>query len=314
MAEAKCAIWGTSAETLEKVGDYEVFDSPRAGGKYWISGSAHQIVGSASEEFKIKLTTWLCQQRWAGVIMPKITADIVPFINSRKLLPVAARFEPALLFLGRQLSSLGEQFYVDNSNDPDTQMGMAETECKDDGELYKLFELLNSTGLVLVEGSFVSLSASGWERIAELTAVGSDSAQVFVAMWFDESMDEVYESAIKPAIEHLGYNALRIDKKHHNNKIDDEIIAELRRSRFVVADFTCEPEKARGGVYYEAGFAHGLGLQVIWTCRDDVMKYVHFDTRQYAHIVWKTPADLFEQLKNRIGATVGDGPLPKWKL
>ncbi len=38
---------------------------------------------------------------------------------------------------------------------------------------------------------------------------------------------------------------------------------------------------------------------------------LHFDTRQYAHLVWKDASDLYTQLKNRIGATIGDGPLPK---
>ena len=105
--------------------------------------------------------------------------------------------------------------------------------------------------------------------------------------------------------------AQRIDRKEHSNKIDDEIIAEIRRSRFVVADFTCEREKVRGGVYYEAGFALGLGLPVIWTCRKDCLDYLHFDTRQYNHIVWETPEELYARLKARIGAFIGDGPLQK---
>ena len=57
-------------------------------------------------------------------------------------------------------------------------------------------------------------------------------------MWFDLSMDEAYQNGIQPAIEDAGYEAVRIDRKDHNNKIDDEIIAEIRRSRFLVADFT----------------------------------------------------------------------------
>ena len=46
------------------------------------------------------------------------------------------------------------------------------------------------------------------------------------------------------------------------DKIDDEIIGEIRRSRFLVADFTHGDKGARGSVYYEAGFAYGLGLPV----------------------------------------------------
>jgi hypothetical protein len=93
------------------------------------------------------------------------------------------------------------------------------------------------------------------------------------------------------------------------NKIDDEIIAEIRRSRFVVADFTSEPEKPRGGVYFEAGFAQGLNTPVIWTCREDMLGSVHFDTRQFNHIAWTSPQDLRAKLKNRIGAVLGQGPL-----
>ena len=105
-------------------------------------------------------------------------------------------------------------------------------------------------------------------------------------MWFDESLDEAFKYGIEPAIEQTGYKPLRIDQKEHVNKIDDEIIAELRRSRFVVADFTHGDDGARGGVYYEAGFAHGLDLPVIFTCREDAVEALHFDTEHYNHIVW----------------------------
>jgi nucleoside 2-deoxyribosyltransferase len=49
------------------------------------------------------------------------------------------------------------------------------------------------------------------------------------------------------------------------NDINDEIIAQIRRSRFMVCDLTGH----RGGVYFEAGFAYGLGMPVIYTCRKD---------------------------------------------
>ena len=109
-------------------------------------------------------------------------------------------------------------------------------------------------------------------------------------------------------IRDAGYKAMRIDRKEHNDKIDDQIIAEIRRSRFVVADFTQGKEGARGGVYFEAGFAKGLGIDVIFTCRQDLQGVIHFDTRQYNHIFWQEPLDLRKKLADRISATVGDGP------
>ena len=71
------------------------------------------------------------------------------------------------------------------------------------------------------------------------------SSQAFVAMWFDESMFQVYSDGIAPAIQDAGYEPLRIDQKEHVNKIDDEIIAEIRRSKFIVADFTHGDKGAR---------------------------------------------------------------------
>ena len=140
-------------------------------------------------------------------------------------------------------------------------------------------------------------TVDGYSRIAEQQA-NVDTSQAFVAMWFDDSMKEAFENGMEPAIKEAGYNTLRIDRKDHINKIDDEIIAELRRSRFVVADFTHGNDGARGGVYYEAGFAHGLSLPVIFTCRKDSMSSLHFDTNHYNHIEWTESVDLRENLKN----------------
>lgn len=127
---------------------------------------------------------------------------------------------------------------------------------------------------------------------------------VFCAMWFNKEVLPLWTSVIDPAVREAGYEPLRIDGKQHNGKIDDEIMASIRSARFVIADFTGN----RGGVYYEAGFAHGLGLPVIFMCRAD--DDLHFDIRQYNCIFWK-PDDLNEareRLRNRIRATLGQGP------
>jgi hypothetical protein len=149
----------------------------------------------------------------------------------------------------------------------------------------------------------IMLTARGLERIAELerNIVGKESTQAFVAMWFDSSLDKVWKEGFEKACTVAGgYKALRMDLKEHNQKICDAIIAEIRRSRFLVADFTGH----RGGVYFEAGYALGLGIPVIWTCREDELVKSHFDTRQYNHIVWKDEQDLLEKLTRRIEATI----------
>lgn len=169
---------------------------------------------------------------------------------------------------------------------------------------------LERLGFIDVEGpethddtyfASISIEAEGWLKLDQLRGSGSgDRDQAFVAMWFAEEMNDYYDDGIFPAIDDLGIKCVRIDNQEHNNKICDEIIKEIKRSKLVVADFSGN----RGGVYFEAGFALGLGIPVIWTVRDDHLEKVHFDTRQYNHIVYKSAAELREKLTNRISATI----------
>ena len=146
------------------------------------------------------------------------------------------------------------------------------------------------------------IQSKGWEKIDELTkTTGADSKQAFVAMWFDDSRKDIYDNGIFKAIdEDCKLKPIRIDLVEHNDDIVDEIIAEIKRSRFVVADFT----GGRQGVYFEAGFARGLGIPVIWLVQKDHLDDLHFDTRQFNHIVYEGPEDLRKKLANRIKATV----------
>jgi hypothetical protein len=173
------------------------------------------------------------------------------------------------------------------------------------GALKGIIQLLYDTKLIELQGSsdqWPMLTASGWSRAEELRRSTGEGRLVFVAMSFDASLTPAYDEGILPAIEKdCGFRAMRVDRAQYNDKIDDRIVADLRRSRFVVADFTLH----RPGVYFEAGFGLGLGRSVIYTCRENDIEHAHFDTRQYNHIVWDTPASLREKLANRIRATIG---------
>ena len=147
------------------------------------------------------------------------------------------------------------------------------------------------------------LMIEGWEEAEKVRPV--TSAQGFVAMWFAPDMKPIYDKGFDPGVTTAGYKPFRVDNREHNDKVDDLIIASIRESRFVVADFTGH----RGGVDFEAGFALGMGLPVIWSCRDDAIKDLHFDIRQYNCVTWTTADELRVKLNNRIRATIGIGPL-----
>jgi hypothetical protein len=156
----------------------------------------------------------------------------------------------------------------------------------------------------------LALTMSAWERLEEIKKAAHASIRCFVAMWFDDSMKNTYEQAIAAAISDAGYEPLRIDRHEHVNRIDDEIIGQIRRSRFMVADFTGQ----RHGVYFEAGLMLGTGRTVIWMCRKDELAReggLHFDVRQFNFIAYESDDDARKRLRDRILAVEGEGPVPR---
>jgi len=122
-------------------------------------------------------------------------------------------------------------------------------------------------------------------------------------MWFDKTKDQCHRS-IRTAIERAGYSPLRLDEHLLVNRIDDEIIAQLRRSKFLVPDLSDE----NNGAYFEAGFMLGMGRPVVWICDKRKLDKIHFDTRQYSTIDYEDLPDLEKRLQNKIEALFGDGP------
>jgi nucleoside 2-deoxyribosyltransferase len=146
-----------------------------------------------------------------------------------------------------------------------------------------------------------SITGNGWERAAKLAEQSTAASKTaFVAMWFSPDMLELWETAFKPAIKRAGFDPRLANDPQHNEQIDARIVADLKQCRFLVADVT----GARTGVYFEAGFALGEKKPVIWTCQNRRQSDMHFDTRQYNHILWSDAADLENQLYYRIVATI----------
>ena len=213
---------------------------------------------------------------------------------------IPERIDRALLNLSRRSRYPGDWIRVDREKD--MPLLFAENKVALDFSLNHMVD----SGLLdkgaSPEGSKVdfALTAKGWERAGQLERPGLQSAQAFIAMWFNDELDAVYEGGIRPAIEEAGYTAQRVKEGKFLGKICDHIIAEIRKSRFLVADVTGQRE----AVYFEAGFAMGLGLPVIFVCHKGEIDQCCFDTRQYKHIVWDEAADLREQLRDMIAATI----------
>jgi hypothetical protein len=88
------------------------------------------------------------------------------------------------------------------------------------------------------------LLAKGYLVYEQITGRLRGGTQGFVAMWFDPQLRPAYEQGFAVAISNSGFSPLRVDMAEHAGKIDDRIIAEIRRSAFVVADFTGHRSRA----------------------------------------------------------------------
>jgi len=133
---------------------------------------------------------------------------------------------------------------------------------------------------------------------------GNESNICFVAMSFDEDLNNVYNEAIKIAIEENGFKPLIIKNEilPSDVTINDGIIAAIKKSKFIIADFT----QNKRGVYFEAGFALGRGLKVIYTCKNEANEIngLHFDTSHYQHLFWDDIEDFKNKLKVKIEAFI----------
>ncbi len=229
-------------------------------------------------------------------ITSNIISEIPQLINPYKDLGVEERISLIISFIAKNTKLIGHPVPLHQT--------YPMFYCKSEDELITFLEWMVQSGLIRWYSSAVTrsviLEKEGWLKYESYKEINLESKKVFVAMSFDKDLDEIFIKAIQPACKECGFKAIRIDLVEHNEKICDKIIAEIKESRFLIADFT----GLRHGVYFEAGFAQGLGLKVIWTCKKGEEDKLHFDTRQYKHILWETAGDFKKQLIDRIKATI----------
>lgn len=256
--------------------------------------------------------------------IPSITTTNYVFLFNNNLIPknTMDRLYKLLQSLYRRANIINSPVLLDMNID-NSSLGYA----KNTADLSGMLTALSTLNYITLPNSYsghlpITLTIQGISKVEELNHTNhSSSKQAFVAMMFNEFMFSAYSNSISKAIADTGYTPVIISEKEHNDNICDHIIAEIRKSKFIVADFTGN----RGGVYFEAGFAYGLGLPVIWTCHASwfnaniekilptpdgnevtVLEHnkIHFDIDHYNFIVWETEEELYAKLKLRIEATI----------
>ena len=139
------------------------------------------------------------------------------------------------------------------------------------------------------------------------------------AFRYNKSAEKI-RIALKKGIDNAEYSSILMDEIVHNHQIVPEMLRLIKESRFMIMDIT----QPNFGAYYEAGYAQGLGKEVIITCRKDVWdkkdflcekdadcRYKeiaskpHFDIAQKQVLVWNDYDDLTKQLSEWIRHIIG---------
>lgn len=149
------------------------------------------------------------------------------------------------------------------------------------------------------------LTLPGWQRFHEIQRGAVTSRTAFMAMPFgNEEITQMVDNVFRPAVAQTGFSLRRVDDAPKAGLIDDRIRVDIRLSRFLIADLTCENR----GAYWEAGYAEGLGKPVIYTCNKYYFEQAstHFDTNHQKTVCWDAanPKDAAEELKATIRNTL----------
>lgn len=146
------------------------------------------------------------------------------------------------------------------------------------------------------------LLTTGWSRVEEINRKNLNNKKAFVAMKFSSETESLRE-AIKKGIRAAGYEPVIMNEVEHNKQIVPEMLYQIRNSKFVIAELSHH----NNGAYYEAGYAFGVGKEVIHICSEKALTDdLHFDVKQVNTITYKDDnlEELSEKIKHRIIATI----------
>jgi len=143
------------------------------------------------------------------------------------------------------------------------------------------------------------LNLSQWAAALRLLNRAAGVKQAFVVMPFRRDLDSAY-TTIRTALEQSGWRVIRGDQIAHPRTITHAIVTAILSSDLVVAELT----GSNPNVFYEVGFAHAAGCDVIMLTQED---RIPFDVTVERAVKYKRTkkglAALKRQLRDLAGLT-----------
>ena len=231
-----CEICDNLAEevTIHSPRWREVRRCPRCG-EFEFDGSVGLRKNPSIDEI-VRLSGWVREQNANGVVPAKMTREAWRRVVNRQPPKLRERANRALGVIARRHPNVREIINLAYVVTELELLGITYSQTAD--EATQLIEILLDDGYLRWDPLDTlrrngSLTSKGLLAAEALGASGS-GAQGFVAMWFDASMNEAWLSGFEPGIKAAGYHAVRLDKEDYVGGVTDEIMTQIRRSRFVV--------------------------------------------------------------------------------
>lgn len=143
-----------------------------------------------------------------------------------------------------------------------------------------------------------------WRNSAYLENHNPDDAgeyikgRVFVGMAFDvqSEISDIYQ-AIRRACKQVDLEARRVDDAAGSGPIPIRILREIEEAEFLIIDLSVE----RPNVYYELGYAHGVGnrpIDILLVAKTGTK--LHFDIAHLAVLFYESATDLEKKLPDKL--------------
>jgi hypothetical protein len=139
-------------------------------------------------------------------------------------------------------------------------------------------------------------AAASAEEPAPRVELDVQEGYAFIAMPMDPddtALVDVHD-AIKEAAARCGLLAERVDEPQSNERITDRILESIRKAEYVIVDLT----GSKPNVFFEAGYAHGIGKVPIYVARQDTK--LEFDLKDYPVIFFRGMKELKDNLEKRL--------------
>ncbi len=272
-------------------------------GKYDISWDAIQVLVNNDDLCVLKqraLSHWLYVSSLGNENSFFVTKEIlVKILPDLKPTRADELFNNLIRYIGRMAES-PEQLIAISTNRFSAFIGSNGME----GANYVINHLVNKGLVFLSERNStevsLNLTPEGWEVYGRIDRGDTNTRIVFMAMEYNKADLDAVFFHFQKAVAATGFDLRKLDDSLRAGLIDDQLRVKIRQSKFVISDLTYK----NSGAYWEAGYAEGLGKQVIYLCEKSHWEEnkTHFDTNHHTTVIWSLST--IEEDMKKLKATI----------